>query len=143
MRQPQHAGETAQHKEKKMTIKTSYVEVWYDLSGLASYGMSHDGHVARRGYVLIEGRNRNVERRTDWVPIGSLTGSQHREALAIKERGKDPTMFIKLSLVENGSMMPTLGMCGGTVVVADDGTCPDDQRAEYVARMRKLVAKYC
>ena len=59
-----------------------YTHVWYELSGLPTYGVNLDsGEVARQSYTLKVGR-RNIEERGEWKVVGKLTEVQTCDGLA-------------------------------------------------------------
>src|SRR5687768_8447805 len=76
--------------ERRNTM-TNFVPTWYALSGLATYGLNHEtAEVARRSYVLYEGKYRNTEKIGEWKLLGNLTEEQLKEVKEILQRGNCP-----------------------------------------------------
>ena len=100
----------------------NFVPTWYALSGLATYGLNHEtGEVARRSYVLYEGKYRNTEKIGEWKLLGKLTEEQLKEVKEILQRGNCPDGTVEYFLVLNGSLVPSVSTDGTPITILAKG----------------------
>ena len=94
-----------------------YTHVWYELSGLPTYGVNLDsGEVARQSYTLKVGR-RNIEERGEWKVVGKLTEEQLVEVNQAIMDLKCPTGLIESFLLANGSLVPSVSSDGTPITI--------------------------